>query len=217
MDSRNVFDKIALGIISRLESMDDVLNVDFTYGEPAQSHNIAQWERRNIPYRLPEDMKALLSLFNGFSLIWRVEISGRVVPLGNIMLHNINDINKIDIVGNIINDKNLSKENSAAFLIHSCPEYGNICLLYRSNNNSNNDTDNFSIPEIWYQDHLANWHFICNTFTQLMRIMVVHLGISGWQLAFTPEGLPLIARQWMNLFCKERLTIDLLAHEGPLR
>jgi hypothetical protein len=140
-----------------------------------------------------------------------VEIAGRVVPMGNIMIHNINDINKMEIVGNIINDETLSKDNSAAFLIHSCPEYGNVCLLYRSNTNSStNDNDNFSTPEIWYQDHLGNWHFICHTFTQLMRIMVVHLGISGWQLAFTPEGLPLVTRQWMNLFCKERLAIDLL-------
>ena len=100
--------------------------------------------------------KSFLSIFNGFSLIWRVEIAGKVVPLGNIMLHNVNDINKIEILGNIINEKTLSKENSAAFLIHSCPEYGNICLLYRSNNNSNNDNDSFSIPEIWYQDHLNN-------------------------------------------------------------
>jgi len=132
--------------------------------------------------------------------------------MGNIMMHNINDMNKIEIVGNIIKDDHLSKEKSAAFVIHSFPEYGNICLLYRTNIN-NNTNDNYSSPEIWYQDQFANWHYICNNFTQLMRIMVTHFGISGWQLAFTPEGLPLVTRQWMNLFCKERLTIDLLAHE----
>ena len=41
-----------------------------------------------------------------------------------------------------------------------------------------------------------------------MRIMVVHLGVHGWQLAFTPDGLPPSAKAWMNLFCKERLTVD---------
>jgi hypothetical protein len=54
-------------------------------------------------------------------------------------------------------------------------------------NNSNKSSIDID-PEVWFQDLAGRWHFICPTFTHLMRIMIVHLGISGWQLVFTPEG-----------------------------
>jgi len=36
-------------------------------------------------------------------------------------------------------------------------------------------------------------------------LMMMHVGVHGWQLAYTPEGISLITKQWMNLFCRERL------------
>jgi hypothetical protein len=54
----------------------------------------------------------------------------------------------------------------------------------------------------------ARWHYISKTFTQYFRLMVIHVGIHGWQLAFTPEGVPPVTQQWMGLFCKERLIVD---------
>jgi len=38
--------------------------------------------------------------------------------------------------------------------------------------------------------------------------MIMHVGVHGWQLAFTPEGLSPLTQQWMMLFCRERLTMD---------
>jgi hypothetical protein len=43
--------------------------------------------------------------------------------------------------------------------------------------------------------------------------MVVHLGIYGWQSAFTPEGASPATQQWMRMFCKERLIVDSHVHE----
>ena len=64
-------------------------------------------------------------------------------------------------------------------------------------------------PTVWFIDLSARWHYVCGSFTHYLRLAVTHLGIYGWQLVFTPEGLQLDAEQWMNLFCKERLMIDL--------
>jgi hypothetical protein len=38
--------------------------------------------------------------------------------------------------------------------------------------------------------------------------MVVHLGIIGWQYAYTDIGLDNVTRQWMRLYCPERLAAD---------
>ncbi|CAN0403148.1 unnamed protein product, partial [Ectocarpus sp. 13 AM-2016] len=33
------------------------------------------------------------------------------------------------------------------------------------------------------------WHFLADGFTSYFRMMVLHLGVLGWQQAFTPVGL----------------------------
>ena len=63
-------------------------------------------------------------------------------------------------------------------------------------------------PEVWFVDQSSRWHYISKTFTQYFRLLVIHLGVHGWQLTFTPEGAPSTTQQWMTMFCKERLIID---------
>lgn len=43
---------------------------------------------------------------------------------------------------------------------------------------------------------------------------VLFSGIFGWQYAFTPEGLAGPTKDWMNMFCKERLIVDKHWHEN---
>ena len=64
-------------------------------------------------------------------------------------------------------------------------------------------------PEIWIQDASSSWHFVADSFTTYLRLAIVHLGIIGWQNAYTPVGLPPVTKQWMAFFCKERLALDL--------
>jgi hypothetical protein len=81
---------------------------------------------------------------------------------------------------------------AVAFILDSRSEVGDIALLYSSSStsaiSSSETSGSSSEPEIWFLDLNGRWHFLCPTFTHLMRIMVVHLGILGWQMAFTPEG-----------------------------
>ncbi|CAM9280137.1 unnamed protein product [Pylaiella littoralis] len=41
-------------------------------------------------------------------------------------------------------------------------------------------------------------------------MMVVHLGVLGWQQAFTPVGLSPNTEQCMRLYCPDRLLFDQL-------
>ena len=63
-------------------------------------------------------------------------------------------------------------------------------------------------PEIWIQDASSSWHFVADSFTTYLRLAIVHLGIIGWQNAYTPVGLPPVTKQWMARFGKERRERD---------
>lgn len=38
-------------------------------------------------------------------------------------------------------------------------------------------------------DKKIRWHFLAESFTSYFRMMLVHLGVLGWQQAFSPVGL----------------------------
>jgi len=44
-------------------------------------------------------------------------------------------------------------------------------------------------PEVWFADRSGTYHYIASSFTEYLKLMASHLGIPGWQYAFTPLGL----------------------------
>jgi hypothetical protein len=42
------------------------------------------------------------------------------------------------------------------------------------------------VPQVWVQDLSCHWRCISHAFTDYFRLMVVHLGIIGWQVLFYP-------------------------------
>ena len=44
-------------------------------------------------------------------------------------------------------------------------------------------------PQIWFLDRSFQWHFLAATFTQYFRMLIIHMGIVGWQYYFTDVGL----------------------------
>lgn len=126
----------------------------------------------------------------------------------------------------------LDPKTSAAYIIDnlSTLDYGRVALVYRKDvvtplSSSGADdphpisvTDGLKVkslslaydePEVWMQDTSSRWYFVAPSFIQYFRVAVSHLGIIGWQKAFTPSGLPTTTKQWMAMFCQERLLIDL--------
>lgn len=230
MDRRETFDRIALSCITYLESFSECKNVNFQCGEGAASHESIMWDKKNAPFKMPKDLKSFCSLFNGVFLSWSVDLGGRNVVIGEIRVNRMEAIKPFEIEGTYDskawNDMTSTVPDSklcTAFILDSHCEVGEVLLLYKgtaasvnANANSSSADSEESVdssahleePEIWFVDQSSRWHYICKTFTQYLRLLVIHLGIHGWQLAFTPEGLPTTTQQWMTMFCKERLLID---------
>ncbi len=72
-----------------------------------------------------------------------------------------------------------------------------VCLVYRA--------DRRAAPEVWFQDLACGWHYLAPSFTCYFRLAVAHLGVRGWQGCYAPCGADPVARQWMRLYCPERL------------
>lgn len=219
-DRRALFNRIALGCISYLESSEDCRSVIFHSPDAANSHEFTMWEKKHAPLKFPEDMKKFYSSFKGFSITWTVEIASRVVSIGDMRMNKIDQLQR-NLNEYFVNTNTIPKDveipdytTCTLFTIDSNCEVGEVVLLYRCYL-----TDNMSIntgsqplekllPEVWLLDLSGQLHFISSTFTQYLRLMVSHLGIFGWQLAFTEAGMSETTQQWMGLFCKERLIID---------
>lgn len=236
MDRREAFNKATLSCITYLESFPECRNVNFQCGDGAASHESLIWDKKNAPYKLPKDLKNFYSMFNGVHLSWNVDLGGRIVQIGEIRLNRMEAVKSMEIEGTFStyswNDSPSATlpevRSSAAFILDSHCEVGDVVLLYRNkpaNKNNDDSNDNatsenqaqqqptpeascFEEPEVWFVDQSARWHYLCKSFTQYLRLLVVHLGVHGWQLAFTPEGLPSTTEHWMTMFCKERLIID---------
>eukprot|EP00752_Nemacystus_decipiens_P001796 g1735.t1 len=121
----------------------------------------------------------------------------------------------------------------AAFCLDSSCEVGRVALVYGgapitgciddvggSSNSKHRErrregtkalaTRELSSPEVWLQDLSCRWNFLADDFTKYFRMMVVHLGVRGWQQAFTPVGLSPNTEQCMRLYCPDRLLFDQL-------
>ena len=196
------------------------MSVIFHSPDAANSHEFALWEKKHSPLKLPEDLKKFYSSFNGFSITWTVEIASKPVNIGDMRLNKM-DMLQRNLNEFYVNSNVLPKDVDAPdytkctlFTLDSHCEVGEVVLLYRSYLTDNMSINTGSqpadklVPEVWLLDLSGQLHFISNTFTQYLRLMVAHLGIFGWQLAFTEGGLSETTQQWMGLFCKERLIID---------
>lgn len=223
---REVFDSTCFSLLSHLESFEEVVAIDFSANDPVDSHEINLWEKKNLPYKLPTDLKAFLQLFNGVHVSWKVQVDGKHVNIGEININRLELIQRCALEGSFL--KSLdgkidtpSPKTAAAFILETRGDQGGqILMIYRhhieDNTNSNSHGSasldshgqQYANPEIWYQDPSTRWHYICNGFTEYLRLAIVHLGVAGWLMAFTPEGLSNDSKNWMGLFCPERLCID---------
>jgi len=65
---------------------------------------------------------------------------------------------------------------------------------------------------VYFMDLCGDCHFVSPTLSAYHRLLLLHIGLPHWQLAFTPAGMPQDTEQWMNFLSPQRLTID---HGGP--
>lgn len=218
------FDRMAYNVLTYLDSQEEIREIEFSCADSLKSTDVCSWERRFGPYILPPDVRAFLGMFNGVLVRWKVEVDGKYLTIGEIAVNSIDRITDAAVegrfhsarTGGLVVDPPDSTYGS--FVIAS-NEFGDVVLFVRK---PISDTSVKPIPSkrtlnstmIYFKDKKSQFHYICNTFTQYLRLAVLHLGVLGWHEAYTPEGLSLVTKQWMSLFCKERLCVDLhAAHE----
>jgi len=156
-------------------------------------HDVSTWERNNSCL-LPEDLKQFYLNFDGVDLSWGAAVGIKNLKIGKI---NINGLDQLLFV---------STDYTSAYVLNSQIDVGDILLVYTGGDDKGGEIN----TEIWFRDVSLDWHYLCADFTCLLRIMATHLGINGWQLAFTPSGLSAATQAWMSMYCKERLCIDLM-------
>lgn len=59
--------------------------------------------------------------------------------------------------------------------------------------------------EVWFADRCGTWHYVAGSFSDYVKLMTVHLGLPGWQYAFTPTGLSPFSEQWFSVYAPVRL------------
>jgi len=64
---------------------------------------------------------------------------------------------------------------------------------------------------VWLQDLEGRWHALADSFSDYMRLQVVHLGLPSWQLAFTDTGLTTDTEIWLRFMSPERLQLNNMA------
>jgi tubulin polyglutamylase complex subunit 2 len=223
MSIREIFDSVSVSVIQFLESHQGVTNVQFYELGGANASLIQDWEIKN-KNALPADLKAFLQISNGLLLKWQIKLqpNGGDISLGNMYIHPLDKIKPISISSSefemVIQPNTKIKEEvksvfSDAFELDDTS--GKVALVYLAKKG-------YGTPEcqVWFQDLCKynfdlidilglQWHFIAPNFTQYFRLLIMHLGLPNWHMAFTDFGLDPIAKQWFRFLSPERLAIDL--------
>ena len=216
--TRELYDRISLGIVRSLEKRTGVTDVKLLDRKPADPARIVDWEQEHTCI-LPDDIKNFYITTDGLLLCWSVKFNGSVTPLGRMEVNPLANLKRITMPESSkqgttqsvsVEDTESDDEDSKsrpncsqiekAFEIDACCSHGKVCLVYESEQNTD--------PKIWFLDRAVRWHFLATSFMEYFRLMVMHLGLPQWQYAFTDIGLSPMSKQWFNLYAPVRLAID---------
>eukprot|EP00696_Hemimastix_kukwesjijk_P006721 gnl/Hemi2/18528_TR6126_c0_g1_i1.p1 gnl/Hemi2/18528_TR6126_c0_g1~~gnl/Hemi2/18528_TR6126_c0_g1_i1.p1 ORF type:complete len:331 (-),score=46.10 gnl/Hemi2/18528_TR6126_c0_g1_i1:105-1097(-) len=209
---RDIFDAVGFSVIHFLETHAGVEQVHFAERPAVTQTDIFNWEMKNSPCKLPEDYKNFLLLSDGLLLRWQAKMAfgatKTLLPLGNMHLNPLKMVARLNTASHPPDEPpdDALRGVNAFDLDSSCLD-GHVALYY--------SRDNFTAPEVWFQDLSCQWHFIAKTVVDYFRLMFMHLGLPRWQYAFTDVGLDPICKQWFRFLSPERFCFDLQNSSQP--
>ncbi|XP_068621483.1 tubulin polyglutamylase complex subunit 2 [Battus philenor] len=186
------YENITLGVTRVLESDPRITNVVVERRLPCDRLAISNWEQRHSTV-LPEDLRNFYASSDGFQLTWNYKYSGKysadeVLPVGSIRVNSLSELCLSPALKDLL-DFSLARQNagsrpllntkSKVFELDTCRNIGKVCLI------STNGT-----WSIWLATREGAWGWLADSFTHYFRMGIVHLGLPGWQAAFS--NLPLI-------------------------
>lgn len=157
-------------------------------GSPCTSHKIIRWELENA-VQLPTDLKDFLIVCNGMKLEWGFQSRDHVVDVGRVEIRPVEDWEKLDCGG-----------LGTAWCFQDCPGFGKVCLVY--------DSTKPAASIYFLESSTKKYYVLAASFTAYFRLLVVHMGVLGWQMAWTEQGLRQGTMDWLALFAPKRLRRD---------
>ena len=143
MDKRQeAFDQACLSVITYLDTFEETSNVSFKGMSKATQNELDSWEKKNLPYKLPDDMRCFYTLFDGFSLTYGADLGGNPVAVGTLFLNSLSELKRVPIEGAFPSGQGLAGAslNSAGFSLDSSAAVGTMVLLYRGGGSSDGDS-----------------------------------------------------------------------------
>lgn len=215
---KSYIEQITINVVKYLGNKTGVCQIKNDVKCPAEKPAVLMWEQKNS-LLLPEDLKSFYLTSNGFHLTWSVQMENTTIPVGLMHINTVGTLTRLDSgtregthVQASLWDLDIENEqvggrkepsfcDSRIFELDPCDGYGKVCLVY-------NEVSQDFVTEIWFLDRSLSWHFLCDSFLAYYRLMLMHLGLPQWQLAFTDIGLPPTSKQWFNLLAPVRLEVD---------
>jgi hypothetical protein len=175
-------ENIVAGHISCLEELEGVVDIKMIKKAPCLALDLTDWETKNHT-QIPNDFKAFYTISNGFEFSWSTSLLSKPTQLGKINILRLEDLKQTRF-------ENYPDDVLKVFIIEET-KYGKICLCYLS-----------KTAQIWFHSDQV-WHFISDSFSGYFRLSFATLGIFGWQMGYTIQGLPAWTMNWMHFYCRE--------------
>jgi hypothetical protein len=181
-------DLLLSGALNYLESCPGVF-VEATSNPPIVPAMITNWETLH-GRKLPRDLKDFLSVTDGFTVNWSVSLS--FDKLGKSWLREQKETIKIGCISINSLQNMLLRDigDRKAFEIQDVSPYGKVCVVY-------SDEDRNTSIQLWLNDE---WTFLTSDFSSYFRLQVHYLGIKGWQMSRTRNGMPQDSSDWLSFF-----------------
>ncbi|KAJ1453491.1 hypothetical protein M885DRAFT_619073 [Pelagophyceae sp. CCMP2097] len=209
-----LFNALSFHLLTYLEQRPGVTELAFEHRDGCSADELNAWDRHHSLTPLPPDFAAFLRSFNGLRFSWRVDIARRgSSTVGALRLHKLAELQEVNLHLDADDDPfglHPGEAPPLALSIEKSERVGNVALVYRRapGDPGDDSAPRARPPSVWFQDLACCWHYVAPDFASYFRLMVVHLGILGWQYAYTDVGLDPAAKQWMLLYCPERLAAD---------
>lgn len=169
------------GLTLHLDTYPGIKNLKYNFGPPATRTDIFEWESE-AGREMPRDLASIFFEASGFELEWSAATNGEEMNVGRMNLMPLASIAPFSE----------SSTNRASlpskFLIEKCGNYGDMYLVYTTSIDT----------EFQFLSCAGEWTTVASSYTQYFRLMVVFLGIKGWQLHYSASRWPKLTR---NLMC----------------
>ena len=183
-DSAVCFAELRQGALEWLREHPGTVNTILEEKEGCEESDLQAWEAQHGQY-LPEDLKEFYLLTDGLKLRWDVVAHGReVMPLGCIAINSLAQLrpagaavlrNERDELRPELTERAAAPGVRAFTLDNTC-ETGRVLLLLGTEG-----PNAWKRAQIWFQDGSCALSLLATSFSEDVRLLVLHLGLPGWQ------------------------------------